>query len=291
MLNPSFDICDNYAFNFLNHVDNPIITLINIGKETRCGKNYYWDNKKRFSGYIFQYTLSGGGMLKIGNKIYAIKKGDAFFIATPSDTIYYFDESLEETEWEFIYTTFDGEAVLPYYQYVTDRLGNVMHPSEYHPAVKLLFDLYDKAKNGLISNSFSAESETFRFLCMLCGCRADSDNIPNLINNAKKYIDTHCSNPITLSGIAEYLGVSQSHLSREFVKYTGEQPIYYLTKVRLERAVELLNSTALNLTDISKACGFSDSNYFSKVFKKYMKLPPSEFRKQIRAQNYNCVKV
>ncbi len=113
----------------------------------------------------------------------------------------------------------------------------------------------------------------------------------NLINNAKKYIDKNYSKPISLAQTAKYLGVSQSHLSREFVKYTGENPIYYLTKVRLEKSVELLNSTDMNLSDISEACGFSNDNYFSKVFKKHMKISPSEFRKQIRTQNYICVKV
>lgn len=291
MSTPVNDICDNYAFKFLNNVDNPAITLINVGKETRHSKKYYWENRKRFSGYIFQYTLNGSGMLKTENQIYTMKKGDAFFIATPSDTIYYFDEDNEETGWEFIYITFEGEAVLPYYQYVINRSGNVMHLSEYHPAVKLLFDLHHKAKNGWIKNAFLADSEVFRFLCLLCDNEMNSDAMSNLVDNAKKYLDKNYAKPITLAQAAEDLGVSQSHLSREFVKYTGEQPIYYLTKVRLEKAVELLNSTDMNLMDISKACGFSNDNYFSKVFKKYMKISPSEFRKQIQTQNYICVKV
>lgn len=285
------DICDNYAFKFLNNVENPLITLINVGRETRHSKNYYWDNRKRFSGYIFQYTINGSGKLKTNDQIYTMKKGDAFFIATPSDTIYYFDEENEENDWEFIYITFEGDAALPYYQYVVRRLGNVMHLSEYHPAVKLLFNLYDKAKNGLLSNAFLADSEAFRFLCLLCDMEINSDNMSSLVDNAKKYIDKNYAKPITLAQTAEALGVSQSHLSREFVKYTGEQAIYYLTKVRLEKAVELLNATDMNLMDISKACGFSNDNYFSKVFKKYMKISPSEFRKQIRTQNYICVKV
>ncbi len=291
MLETINDICNNYAFNFLSNVDNPVIKLVNVGREIRRSKKYYWDNQERFSGYIFQYTLNGGGTLKTENQIYTMKKGDAFFIATPSDTTYYFDENNEETEWEFIYITFEGKAVLPYYQYVINRLNNVMHLSEYHPAVKLLFDLYDKAKNGLIKNTFSADSEAFRFLCLLCDNEINFDTMSNLINNAKKYIDKNYSKPISLAQTAKYLGVSQSHLSREFVKYTGENPIYYLTKVRLEKSVELLNSTDMNLSDISEACGFSNDNYFSKVFKKHMKISPSEFRKQIRTQNYICVKV
>lgn len=104
-------------------------------------------------------------------------------------------------------------------------------------------------------------------------------------------MEQHFDHPITLLEAAETLGVSQSHLSREFVKYTGEQPIRYLTKVRLEYAVKLLHSTDMRLEEVSAACGFADSNYFSKVFKKYMKASPGELRRQMRALGYANVKV
>lgn len=292
MLKTASDICDVYAFRFLNNVDNPAIRLVNIGREIRYSKKYYWDNRERFSGYIFQYTLNGSGILKTENQTHTVKKGDAFFIKTPSDTVYYFDEDNSNAPWEFIYITFEGNAVLPYYDYVVNHLGNVIHLSEYHPAVKLLFDLHFKAKNELVKNAFFADSEAFRFLCLLCDIGTISNNSrSNLIDNAKKYIDNNYSKQITLAQTAEHLGISQSHLSREFVKYTGEQPIYYLTKVRLEKAVELLNSTNMNLDDISKICGFANCNYFSKVFKKYIKITPGEFRKQMKTRDYISVKV
>ena len=71
----------------------------------------------------------------------------------------------------------------------------------------------------------------------------------------------------------------------------GEQPIHYLTKIRLEHAVELLHSADMDTSEISRLCGFADSNYFGKVFKKHMKLSPNRFRKEIREQGYRSVKV
>ena len=63
------------------------------------------------------------------------------------------------------------------------------------------------------------------------------------------------------------------------------------TKLRLEKAIELLNTTDMNLQEISGACGFAESNYFSKVFRKYMKASPGKFRKHVQREGYVNVQI
>lgn len=286
------DLCDDYGFHFLDNVDSPILQLTAIGKQSRYSKSYYWDNRNRPNDYLFQYTLSGSGTLQSESETYHLKPGDAFLIQIPSNEIYYFDEEANTAPWEFIFLMFHGAPIAPYYEYIQMHFGKVIHLSEYHPAIRFLFELHQKAKQGLILNAFTASSDVFHFLCLLCESNITAFNqSSSLIDHAREYLQNNMSSPISLAETALHLGVSESHLSREFVKCTGEQLTRYLTKLRLERAVELLHTTEKNLNEISKLCGFESSNYFNKVFKKYMKITPSAFRHQFKIQNYVNVKV
>lgn len=284
------DVCEDYGFRFLENVEKPAVKLLAVGKQEISSGQYDWDNRNREACYLFQYTFSGSGTLRTGEQLYTLRQGDAFFLKMPEEERYYFDEGKNEAPWKFIYVMFEGEAVQSYYEYVIGRAGKVLHLDLYHPAVNVLQELHEKAKEGLLSNAFEADSEVFRFLCLLC--LMDTEEKKNtLVDRAKAYIEKNYAVQMTLAQAAEALGISQSHLSREFVRITGEQPIHYLTKVRLEHATRLLRTTEADLNEISRQCGFSDGNYFCKVFRRYMKISPGELRKQIRAYGYSSFRV
>lgn len=286
------DICDDYGFHFLEHVENPPIQLIGVGRQSRYSKEYYWDNSKRPPCYLFQYTLGGSGTLKAGESIYILEKGDAFFLKIPEEDVYWFDEANNTPPWELIYMMFDGSSIEPYYQYILNRFGKVMCLSEYHPAIRKLSELHQKAKDGRLKTAFAADDEVFSFLCLLCA-NEEQEKQPELplVESAKAYIRENFYKNLSLLAVAEYLGVSQSHLSREFTRHTGEQPVKYLTRIRLEKAIDMLCTTDRSLEHISVECGFENGNYFSKVFKKYMKTSPGEFRRQVKIQGYKNIKI
>lgn len=286
------EIRDDYGFRFLENVASPAVELVAVGRQSQSSREYYWENKNRPAAFLFQYTLGGSGTLKTGRKSYVIEKGEAFFLQMPDDECYYFEEGRNCAPWEFIYVMVSGEGAWPYYRYVVERGGKILSLSEFHPAVSALWELYHKAGDGLLQNAFVASSEAFRLLCLLCAYAGqDGGALPGLIDRAEAYMKENFSRQISLAETAEYLGVSQSHLSREFLRYTGRQPVHYLNRLRLEAAAEMLNSTSKTLEEIGRCCGFSDGNYFGKVFKKYMKLSPGQFRKQVRAQGYSHLKI
>ncbi|MDE6963167.1 MAG: AraC family transcriptional regulator [Lachnospiraceae bacterium] len=286
------EICEDYGFLFCDNVENPAVRLTAIGWQKRNSREYYWDNRERPFGFLFQYTLKGSGTLKTGEGTFQVREGEAFFVRMPEEEIYYFDEENNKPCWEFIYIMFSGSGVLPYYQYIVNHLGKVLRLPEYHPAVKQLFELHFQAKNGLLQNAFTADCGAFRFLCLLCDMSGGGkESRSGLVEKAKAYMEENFQRQISLCEAAAKLGVSQSHLSREFFKYTGEQPVRYLTRLRVENAVKLLHEGNMTIEEISARCGFSDGNYFNKVFKRYMKVSPGELRKQMREQGYLSVKV
>lgn len=74
------------------------------------------------------------------------------------------------------------------------------------------------------------------------------------------------------------MNISPYYFSKLFKEEAGENFIEYLTKVRIAHAKELLRNPALSIKEICILSGYSDPNYFSRIFKKQEGLTPSEYR-------------
>lgn len=83
-----------------------------------------------------------------------------------------------------------------------------------------------------------------------------------------------------LGELAKFAYMSESNLLLVFKEATGRSPIDYLIRIRIQKAMELLYETNLNVTEISEKVGFTDSNYFSRCFKKFTNTTPRSYRKQ-----------
>ena len=84
-----------------------------------------------------------------------------------------------------------------------------------------------------------------------------------------------------MAELAEKLGYSRSYLHNRFRKEVGMSPSDYAQRLRVKRCCQRLTSTAESVTDIAVEFGFGSSQYFSRVFKKYLGTTPSEYRNQM----------
>ncbi|MBE6793256.1 MAG: helix-turn-helix transcriptional regulator [Ruminococcaceae bacterium] len=98
------------------------------------------------------------------------------------------------------------------------------------------------------------------------------------MRRALSFIGERYNEPLTLSDVAEYLGISPNYLSTLFHQTTGVSFRDHLCQVRVEAGKRLLLSTDLSLVEIAVAVGFPDQSYFCKVFKKHVGLTPGKFR-------------
>lgn len=120
------------------------------------------------------------------------------------------------------------------------------------------------------------------------GQRADAASVPSdrppvtnkVIHDVIAYIDQNYLAPISLTDLAEHFFLSKEHLSRLFKKETGQNLFSYIMYLKLTESKRLLKTTDMTLDDIAFHLGFSNGNYFSKVFKKNCNLSPSEYRNQ-----------
>ena len=87
--------------------------------------------------------------------------------------------------------------------------------------------------------------------------------------------------PWTRNKMAAMSGMSNSTLTRFFNRFVGCSPVEYLLRARIKRACALLSFPDLTISGIAASCGFSDSNYFCRQFRRRMKCSPLEHRKFI----------
>ncbi len=103
--------------------------------------------------------------------------------------------------------------------------------------------------------------------------------LPVPVMRALEYIGLHFGDPAAgCAGMAEYSGVSESHLRAVFTRYLGLAPGKYMAKQRLDAAKHKLLRTNKSIGQIAQECGFASAFVFSSFFKKEAGLPPSRFR-------------
>lgn len=102
-----------------------------------------------------------------------------------------------------------------------------------------------------------------------------------IVNNALKYIESHYTQKVTLSEVADKTYVSQWHLSKLLNKHTGKSFSELLNHARIEKAIELLKDPSRRIGDIAEEIGFIDMAHFSRVFKKTMGVSANEYRNTI----------
>ena len=82
---------------------------------------------------------------------------------------------------------------------------------------------------------------------------------------------------ITIEMIAKKVYLSPNYIRRIFKSETGQTILQYMTRVRLEKAVELMKDPSLKISDISQKVGYGSVSYFGQIFKQYYGVSPKEY--------------
>ena len=107
--------------------------------------------------------------------------------------------------------------------------------------------------------------------------------IPAWAQELKEIIQDHIDTNLSLKELSKGLEINPSYLSREFSKYFEDLSFgEYIRKSRIEKAIELMQSSGYSLTEIAYLTGFSDQSHFTRIFKKHTGQNPSVYRKKLR---------
>lgn len=99
------------------------------------------------------------------------------------------------------------------------------------------------------------------------------------IEKVKVYIDNSLSDSsLSIADIAARLFLSPNYLRQLFRQQTGESFVEYVTRIRMEKALDLLRQSSLKIQDVAEKVGYDEQRYFSSCFKKYYQMTPTEYR-------------
>ncbi len=105
-----------------------------------------------------------------------------------------------------------------------------------------------------------------------------SEKSAGLMEQARDYIEKNYHKDISLDDVSRKIGISPYYFSKLFKEDMGEGFVEYLTKIRIEKAKELLSTTEYSMKEICSMVGYADPNYFSRSFKKNVGVTPTEYK-------------
>jgi two-component system, response regulator YesN len=113
----------------------------------------------------------------------------------------------------------------------------------------------------------------------------EGDKQDYYVGKAIKYIRDNYSNDISLRDAVEYIGISESYLSRLFRIKTNYSFLEYLRFHRLKKALDLMKDQGKRINEIARETGFQDMSYFSRTFRKYIGVAPSHYLNGLKHNN------
>ena len=242
-----------------------------------CGPSFHLQ-RWQYDSFLIKYTLRGQGFLRYRDREYTVHPGQVIFINCFEMQEY---GSWKCDCWENKWVHFNGSNSQKYFDRVIKNCGPVITLPSNNRAEELL-DQLNRLTALPIPQMEALSSPVLLQLLTEVAQAAKNSGGPEgclpYIENAVSFMNAHYAEPISLEEIASHCQVSQYHFSRQFKRQMGFSPYDYLLKLRLIRAKALLN-TQDSITDIARKSGFSDSNSFIRLFKKYEGMTPGQFRK------------
>lgn len=141
--------------------------------------------------------------------------------------------------------------------------------------------MHERWKNPTPANLFYSKSAFYRLVHEIYEeMEKGKVNIfePDMIALAKRYLDEHYSEAVSIQTMREVLGISNSHFHRLFTARTGQSPQEYLIHRRLDATKKYLLNTNCTLREIAAKCGFSDELSLMRMFRKHVHMSTTEYR-------------
>lgn len=257
------------------HKDHHSIHTTNFVLET---KQQQYERLKSESIYKMYYVCSGQGKIHTTGKITPLTQGDLFF-TFPSAS--FAIESIENFTYMYIsFVGYRGNELME-----TLKIGPnnfIFHNTD---------EVYDFWERGLSANpkvidliSESILLYTFAFLGNRLLPENNNTKQQHSVELIKKYIDDHFSeHDFSLENISHDLSYNKKYISYIFKKQIGTGIIEYLNTIRIQNACTMIEQGFTSITDIADRCGYSDAQYFSKIFKSKMGVAPTQHIKAIQA--------
>ena len=257
------------------------LSVYNVGFQ-KCDPLYQWGPGIR-DHYLIHYVISGKGTYEVNNETHFLSAEDAFLVYPNTEIIYRADA---KTPWEYAWVGFtgsDASMILKATDFSPEKpiIRETPHGSDIHRQILHIYD----ARGNEFEHAVEMTGRLYTMLAMFlhgASHTTEQNSANSYVQKGIEYISSNYSYAITVEDIADYVGVSRSHLFRSFESVLGQSPKEYLTDFRMKQACYLLEHSSLSITAIANSLGFDNSLYFSKTFHKQKQMSPKEYRTHSR---------
>ena len=202
-----------------------------------------------------------------GRKV--LPAGTVVFIRKELPIRYYAHGDTLLTGW----VTFDGFGASSLFSYFQAKDFSYISNATLYPRI---LSIYHHAEKRLSHEQLSKEVYD---LVISYFDELKAASCPRALAQAKRFIGEHSDNDLSVSDIAESVGISPSLLYRLFREHEGISPIQSVRRIRIQKAKQLLLSEhPILVRNVAAQCGFSDTAYFCKIFREETGLSPTAFR-------------
>lgn len=255
-----------------------------VGYE-KCSKGKPTIELKK-SLFIIHYVLDGKGYIryKSSNELFECGKGSCFLIP-PGETVeYYQDKDDPRTYFWFEFSGSLGHSMIEKIDFKSHK--NILQISNDSAIRKIINKLFNEE-----SYKLSAQSETLRVQSLIYSFFSviineyHKEEVQLRVHTTEeqvkvilRYINNNYTSPdLTVQKIADEFFFHPSYLTRIFKEYNGISPMKYIIVLRMRQAIEMLKTKSYSVLQIAAALGYKNQFYFSKEFKKFYGVPPTEY--------------
>ncbi len=226
------------------------------------------------------YITEGSGKVRIGDAVYDVVSGDLVVIGS-----YATHQVLPNPKVNYFCLIVDMDFCTSN-RLNADRLSfpAVIRDGGLEERFWRIVSEYRQADSFAVAGVRCSVLELMLDLCRRFGqlCEEPVELNPSLeyVRKAMVYIQENISKKLSLSEIADNVGLSKYYFLRRFRECTGMTVVEYVNTLRCEYAMELLSGGQHSIKQVAVACGFENFSYFSGLFKKYTGVLPSEYLKR-----------
>ena len=273
------------ANEILRQLNRMTFSVLLVGYQ-HCGPD--WHRKRKHRYHSLWLITKGAGEFTMNGNTYRAEPGKLFALSPGMDfegrplegqTLeYYFVRfryaiaTDENDHWHF-------EQPSPS-QFPLEGMVMLQNPPATINLCEQLHHLWQRRGQSVTMRRKILFQELLLTICQDLRVQEVAGNTTLAIERTIDYMVTHYKQRLTLDTLAHIAGLSSSHYSRLFKKYTGYSPIDYVTHLRMDRAKELLMLSDYKLRAVARSVGYQDEFYFSRIFKKVVGMSPSQFARK-----------
>ena len=247
--------------------------------------NHFRDRPSGCQEYILIYCLEGRGRIKMKNKKYKLEPNTFFIIEKDKAHQYAADN---KDPWSIYWIHFKGaNAAYLFKKFENQNNGKpIFIPFNQNKVAEFEY-LLDLFKMGYTDQVFEYSSMLLHKLLgsfIYYSIRSNDHNDrskEDLVKQITGYLNANIYNTLTMNDIISEFGKSSSTLFTIFKERTGYSIMHFFSLIKIQKACELMNLTALSIKEISYQLDYQDPLYFSRVFKKFMGVSPREYKRSL----------